>query len=62
MTNLFVTGGRLSGVVDWENAGFKPEYWEYIQAMWAYGADKHAKCLCGSAFGDKYNEENEAER
>ncbi|OAL66047.1 hypothetical protein A7C99_3151 [Trichophyton rubrum] len=42
----------LSGVVDWENAGFKPEYWEYIQAMWAYGADKHAKCLCGSAFGD----------
>ncbi|EFE37921.1 hypothetical protein TRV_07411 [Trichophyton verrucosum HKI 0517] len=57
MTNLFVTCGRLSGVVDWENAGFKPEYWEYIRAMWAYGADKHAKCLYGSAFGDKYKEE-----
>ncbi|EFE34612.1 uncharacterized protein ARB_06375 [Trichophyton benhamiae CBS 112371] len=62
MTNLFVTRGRLSGVVDWENAGFKPEYWEYIRAMWAYGADKHAKCLYGSAFGDKYKEEYEAER
>ncbi|EGE01224.1 hypothetical protein TEQG_00277 [Trichophyton equinum CBS 127.97] len=62
MTNLFVTRGRLSGVVDWENAGFKPEYWEYIRAMWAYGAEKHAKCLYGSAFGDEYKEEYEAER
>lgn len=61
MTNLFVTRGRLSGIVDWENAGFKPEYWEYIRSMWPYGADKRAKCLYGSAFGDKYKKEYEAE-
>ncbi|KAM5439867.1 hypothetical protein MferCBS31731_004278 [Microsporum ferrugineum] len=61
MTNLFVTRGRLSGVIDWENAGFKPEYWEYIRSLWPYGADKRAKFLYGTAFGDKYKEEYEAE-
>lgn len=33
-TNIFVQQGRLSGIVDWEHAGFKPEYWGYTKALW----------------------------
>ncbi|KAF3491839.1 uncharacterized protein GIQ15_01356 [Arthroderma uncinatum] len=36
LSNIFLDGGRLSGIIDWENAGFKPEYWEYTAAMWPY--------------------------
>jgi aminoglycoside phosphotransferase len=32
--NILVEGGRVSGIVDWEQAGWYPEYWEYIEAMW----------------------------
>lgn len=24
----------LSGIVDWESAGYYPEYWEYTKALW----------------------------
>ena len=29
--NILVDRGRLSGIVDWENAGWFPEYWEYTK-------------------------------
>jgi hypothetical protein len=32
--NILVQGGRVSGIVDWEQAGWYPEYWEYVKAMW----------------------------
>ncbi|KAL2846155.1 kinase-like domain-containing protein [Aspergillus pseudoustus] len=33
-SNLLVENGRLSGIVDWESAGFRPEYWEFTKAMY----------------------------
>ena len=30
--NLLVENGRLSGIVDWECAGYWPEYWECVKA------------------------------
>ncbi|BCS25457.1 uncharacterized protein APUU_50168A [Aspergillus puulaauensis] len=33
-TNLLVERGRLSAIVDWESAGFRPEYWEFAKAMY----------------------------
>ncbi|KAL2856775.1 hypothetical protein BJX68DRAFT_229451 [Aspergillus pseudodeflectus] len=33
-TNLLVENGRLSAIVDWESAGFRPEYWEFTKAMY----------------------------
>lgn len=27
-------GWSLSGIVDWESAGYYPEYWEYTKALW----------------------------
>ncbi|PGH15016.1 hypothetical protein AJ79_02698 [Helicocarpus griseus UAMH5409] len=34
LSNLFVERGRLTGIIDWEHAGYKPEYWEYTRAVW----------------------------
>jgi aminoglycoside phosphotransferase (APT) family kinase protein len=30
---LIDDGGRLSGFLDWESAGWCPEYWEFTTAM-----------------------------
>ncbi|KAH8426416.1 aminoglycoside phosphotransferase family protein [Aspergillus melleus] len=30
--NILAEGGRITGIVDWENAGWFPEYWEYTKA------------------------------
>jgi Phosphotransferase enzyme family len=32
--NILVENGRVCGIVDWEQAGWYPEYWEYIKTMW----------------------------
>ncbi|CAI7671898.1 unnamed protein product [Penicillium palitans] len=29
--NILAENGRITGIVDWENAGFFPEYWEYTK-------------------------------
>lgn len=61
-SNIYVCGGRLAGIVDWEYAGFKPEYWEYTKALWAYGAGREQKVIMDEAFREEnYSEELEAE-
>lgn len=35
--NIFVSGDQVSGIIDWEFAGWYPDYWEYT-AAW-YGND-----------------------
>lgn len=37
--NIMVENGRITGIIDWEEAGWYPEYWEYIKAMYAVGGD-----------------------
>ncbi|KAJ5800561.1 uncharacterized protein N7518_002629 [Penicillium psychrosexuale] len=32
--NIIISGERVVGILDWEMAGFYPEYWEYIKAMY----------------------------
>lgn len=29
--NILAENGKVTGIVDWENAGFFPEYWEYTK-------------------------------
>ncbi|KAI1776425.1 kinase-like domain-containing protein [Hypoxylon cercidicola] len=31
--NIMVQGSRITGIVDWENAGWYPDYWEYANIM-----------------------------
>ncbi|KAE8352475.1 kinase-like protein [Aspergillus coremiiformis] len=33
--NILAENGRISGIVDWENAGWFPEYWEYTKAHYS---------------------------
>ncbi|OAX84433.1 hypothetical protein ACJ72_01211 [Emergomyces africanus] len=61
LSNIIVRDGRLFGLIDWENAGFKPEYWEFVRALWPYGGDKRNTAIYWTAFGDKYEDEWEAE-
>lgn len=30
--NILAVNGKITGIVDWENAGWFPEYWEYTKA------------------------------
>jgi hypothetical protein len=53
--------GRLCGLIDWEHAGFRPEFWEYTRAVWTYsGATKFAR-MYSFAFDKGYGEELEGE-
>lgn len=38
-TNIIVKEGRIVGIVDWEYAGWYPEYWEFVQFFRAVYAD-----------------------
>ncbi|KAK2857280.1 hypothetical protein FQN49_004859 [Arthroderma sp. PD_2] len=62
LSNIFVHSGKLSGIVDWESACFKPEYWEFTRAVWPYMGDKRREKDLRFAFDKSYQEELEAER
>ena len=32
-SNIMVSDGHISGIIDWETAGWYPDYWEYCRAM-----------------------------
>lgn len=62
-SNLLVDQGRLSGIIDWECASYKPEYWEYTKTMWFSLNDPELGPLFRRALGgDQYQEELEIER
>ena len=62
LSNLLIREGRLSGIVDWENSGFKPEYWDYTRAVWGYQSNKRLAQEFCLAFDKSYEEELKAER
>ncbi len=45
MHNILVEGGRITGIIDWEYAGWYPEYWEYVK-MVQFSTDKQFLCWC----------------
>ncbi|KAK2760389.1 hypothetical protein FQN54_002459 [Arachnomyces sp. PD_36] len=61
MTNIFLRQGRLHGLIDFEDAGFKPEYWEFTRALWPYGGSKRDCYIYRTAFEGKYDDEWDAE-
>lgn len=55
--------GRLSGIVDWECAGFYPEYWEFTKLFYGAQPPPDMQSVIHDAFtGDTYEEELETER
>ncbi|TVY84940.1 hypothetical protein LSUE1_G001441 [Lachnellula suecica] len=61
--NILVSGGKLSGVVDFGLAGFYPEYWEYTKAVYThFGPDTYWLDILSDIFSGSYQEQLEAER
>jgi len=61
-SNVLVDGGRLSGIVDWECAGFMPEYWEFTKAMRSGMLDYDAQAVYRRIWGNRFDEELEVEQ
>lgn len=61
-TNILIEGGRLSGIVDWECAGYLPEYWDFTKAMFSTRNDEVKEGLIRGAFGNGFEDELQAER
>lgn len=59
MRNVLVHNGRLSGIVDWENSGWFPEYWDYTKAHYITKLNKRWLKMIDEVFeqfGDFQNE------
>ncbi|KAK2872115.1 hypothetical protein FQN49_002558 [Arthroderma sp. PD_2] len=62
LSNIFLQHGKFSGLIDWESACFKPEYWEYTRAVWAYLSIDRKEMELSYAFDKSYRDELEAEK
>ena len=62
-SNILIDHERLSAIVDWECAGFYPEYWEFTKLFYGAQPPREIQAVISDAFtGDTYEEELEAER
>ncbi|KAK8009259.1 kinase-like protein [Apiospora marii] len=63
-TNIQYHNGRIAGIIDWEFAGWYPEYWEYTKMRFADRPvyQKFFEAIEACPAIDKYAEELEAER
>lgn len=52
----------MSGIVDWECAGFLPEYWDFTKAMYSARRDPILEAIFRRAFGLRYGSELKGER
>lgn len=60
-TNILIDRGRLSGIIDWECAGYFPEYWESTRAIHGVEDDEPREKMMRAAFrGDDYEDELKA--
>ncbi|KAJ8062498.1 hypothetical protein OCU04_009028 [Sclerotinia nivalis] len=60
-SNILVDQGKLSGIIDWECAGFLPEYWEFTKAMYGRWWFEDEVELVRRVFGDNYEKELKTE-
>lgn len=50
--NILVQDGRITGVIDWEFAGWYPEYWEYVK-MIQFERDPLIRCFGRECWKDE---------
>jgi aminoglycoside phosphotransferase len=62
MRNILVKDGRISGIVDWENAGWFPEYWEYTKCHFGVRHSQRWLKMIETVFENKYEAELGIER
>lgn len=54
--NILVQDGKIQGLVDWEDSGWYPEYWEYVK-FFQRTADKDWKQYAEEIFSELYHDE-----
>ncbi|RMD39295.1 hypothetical protein DV735_g5830, partial [Chaetothyriales sp. CBS 134920] len=61
MRNVLVQqhNGRLSGIVDWENSGWYPEYWEYTKAHYITKLNRRWLAIVDQLFNQRGNYDRE---
>lgn len=52
--NILVRNGRITGILDWEYAGWFPEHWDFCKSMQFFGATDEQYNFCKKAFGKAY--------
>ncbi|KAL3419882.1 hypothetical protein PVAG01_08381 [Phlyctema vagabunda] len=62
MRNILVKDGRITGIVDWENAGWFPDYWEYTKCHFGVRLSKRWLKMIEVVFKNEYEEELAIER
>lgn len=61
--NIIIERGKLSGIVDWECAGYYPEYWEFTKGIYIIEGAADREKIIRDAFPDEdYRDELEAEK
>ena len=58
--NILVRDGHITGIIDWEFAGWFPEYWEYTQMLRVSSMEFAWPRLVGSLPGYRYQRELKA--
>ncbi|EGY14261.1 uncharacterized protein VDAG_05425 [Verticillium dahliae VdLs.17] len=54
--NILVHDGKIKGLIDWEDSGWYPEYWEYVK-FFQRTADKDWKQYAEDIFPELYHDE-----
>ncbi|KAJ3985481.1 hypothetical protein F5890DRAFT_1149418 [Lentinula detonsa] len=61
MRNIMIDGDRVTGLIDWECAGWLPAHWEYVKANWTeFYVEEWVRDL--RIFIPPFDMENEADR
>lgn len=59
LNNIFVDGGKLSGIIDWETSEFYPEYWEFAKGMHMELNSRLSHVIHGQIWQSKYEAEGD---
>lgn len=59
--NVLVYDGHVSGFIDWESAGWYPEYWEFMTPLRWPGRDREGGAMFRRLGGERYEMELKAE-
>lgn len=59
MSNIMVQNGNLSGIIDWERAGFFPAWWEFAAAGIGLGLEDKAWKTLVQSHMTRFDEERE---
>ena len=59
--NVLVHEGHVTGFIDWESAGWYPEYWEFTTPLRWPGRDREGGAMFRRLGGERYEYELEAE-